>query len=167
MLIAAAVVLWRAPRNSRWHWKLLGRMTAGILLCASALTLLLFLFRGVMCGRYEFPPIPSSDGKLAAEVSEEDCGAGEGIQPSCLRSDTTLGWLISLGRSIERCSFVTRTILASLPNFAVNRSGRAFKSSTLDIPRIMANPLARCPPSRDGCGEGRSAVVAIALAKLE
>jgi hypothetical protein len=82
LLVAAAAALWRAPRNSRWHWKLLGRMAAGILLCASALTLLLFLFRGVTCGRYEFPPISSRDGKLAAEVSEEDCGATDSFHSS-------------------------------------------------------------------------------------
>jgi hypothetical protein len=44
-------------------------------MCASLLTLLAFLFRGAMCGRYEFPPISSSDGRLFAQVNEVDCGA--------------------------------------------------------------------------------------------
>jgi hypothetical protein len=51
-------------------------------MCGSALTLLLFLFSGAMCGRYEFAPISSRDGKLAAEVSEEDCGAGDSFHSS-------------------------------------------------------------------------------------
>jgi hypothetical protein len=51
-------------------------------MCASALTLLVFLFSGAMCGRYEFPAISSRDGKLAAEVSEEDCGAVDSFHSS-------------------------------------------------------------------------------------
>lgn len=82
LLVAAAIALWVLPRNSRWHWKRLGRLAAGILACASALTLLLFLLSGAMCGRYEFPSISSRDGKLAAEVSEEDCGAVDSFHSS-------------------------------------------------------------------------------------
>lgn len=82
LFIGAAIALWRLPRNSRWQWKLLGRVTAGILMCASALSLLLFLFLGSMCGRYEFSPISSRDGKFAAEVSEEDCGAVDSFHSS-------------------------------------------------------------------------------------
>ena len=82
LLAAAAIALWLLPRNSRWRWKLLGRIAAGILMCGSALTLLLFLFGSAMCGRYEFPPISSRDGKLTAEVSEEDCGAVDSFHSS-------------------------------------------------------------------------------------
>lgn len=82
LLIGAAIALWVLPRNSRWHWKLLGRITAGLLMCASALTLLLFLFGIGMCGRYEFPPISSRDGKFVARVSEEDCGATDSFHSS-------------------------------------------------------------------------------------
>jgi len=82
LLIAAAIALWLLPRNSRWHWKLLGRLVAGILMCASALTVLLFFIGSAMCGRYEFPPILSSDRKLAAEVSDEDCGATDSFHSS-------------------------------------------------------------------------------------
>src|ERR1700733_4482725 len=82
LLAATAIGLWLLPRNSRWHWKLLGRMASGILMCGSALTLLLFLFSGAMCGRYEFPPISSRDGKLAADVSEQDCGATDSFHSS-------------------------------------------------------------------------------------
>jgi hypothetical protein len=53
LLAAAAIGLWLLPRNSRWRWKLLGRMAAGILMCGSALTLLRFLFGSAMCGRYD------------------------------------------------------------------------------------------------------------------
>ena len=81
-LIGAAVVLWRLPRNSRWQWKLLGRVTAGILACACVLVLLLFVFVGGMCGRYEFPEISSKDGRFVARVSEEDCGAVDSFHSS-------------------------------------------------------------------------------------
>jgi hypothetical protein len=82
LLAAAAITVWHFPRNRRWHWKLVGRIAAGILMCCSALTLLLCLFGTVMCGRYEFPPISSRDGKLTAEVSEEDCGATDSFHSS-------------------------------------------------------------------------------------
>jgi hypothetical protein len=82
LLAAAAIALWLLPRNSRWHRKLLGRIAAGILMCGSALTLLLFLFGSAMCGRSEFPPISSGDGKLTAEVIEEDCGAVDSFHSS-------------------------------------------------------------------------------------
>lgn len=82
LLIAAAVAVWFLPRKKRWYWKLLGRTASGILACGSGLTLLLFLFGGVMCGRYEFSPVSSMDGKLTAEVSEEDCGAVDSFHSS-------------------------------------------------------------------------------------
>lgn len=84
LLIAAAIALWRLVRKRRWHWKLLGRITAGLLMCSSVVVLLLFLFSMGMCGRYEFPPILSRDGNLAAEVSEEDCGAVDSFHSSVL-----------------------------------------------------------------------------------
>lgn len=81
-LLGAAIVLWVLPRNSRLLWKLLGRGAAGFLVCASALTFLLFLFGVGMCGRYEFPPVPSRDGQFVARVSEEDCGAVDSFHRS-------------------------------------------------------------------------------------
>jgi hypothetical protein len=74
-LAATAVALWYFTRNSRRLWKVTARIAAGILLCASALPLLNFLFLRSMCGRYEFPAVASRDGKLVAEVNEADCGA--------------------------------------------------------------------------------------------
>ena len=47
---------------------------------------------------------------------------------------------------------------AILPNFAVNRNGKAFKLSASDMPRITTSPWAKCHPSRDGCGEGPKVV---------
>jgi hypothetical protein len=75
LLIGATFALWFLPRNSRWFWRLLGRAGAAVLFCASMLTLLLFLFGFAACGRYEFPPVPSRDGRLIGQVCEEDCGA--------------------------------------------------------------------------------------------
>jgi hypothetical protein len=82
LLAATAVVLWYLPRNKRRLWKITARIAAGIIICASALPLLVFLFTSAMCGRYEFPPISSRDGKLVAEVSEEDCGAVDSFHSS-------------------------------------------------------------------------------------
>jgi hypothetical protein len=84
MLVAVAVALWHLTRNSRWQWKLLARIAAGAVACSSALILLLFLFSGAMCGRYDFPPASSVDGRWVAQVSEEDCGATESFHSSVL-----------------------------------------------------------------------------------
>ena len=81
-LVAAAVALWLFPRKRRWYWKLLGRTVSGILAFGSGLTWVLFLSGSVMCGRYEFSPVSSTDGKLAAEVREEDCGAVDSFHSS-------------------------------------------------------------------------------------
>ena len=53
-------------------------------MCASVLTLLLFSFGSAMCGRYDFPSVSSRDGQLAAEVSEEDCGATDSFHSSVI-----------------------------------------------------------------------------------
>jgi hypothetical protein len=82
LLIAVAVALWHLTRNSRWRWKLLARIAAGAVACSSALILLLFLFSGAMCGRYDFPPASSADGGWVAQVSEEDCGAVDSFHSS-------------------------------------------------------------------------------------
>lgn len=75
LLAASALALWYFTRNSRRLWKLTARIGAGVLICASALPVVGFLFHGAMCGQYKFPPISSSDGKRVAQVSEVDCGA--------------------------------------------------------------------------------------------
>lgn len=82
LLVAAAVALWLFPRKRRWHWKLLGRTASGILVCGSALIWLLFLAGNLMCGRYEFSPVSSTDGKSVAEVREQDCGAVDSFHSS-------------------------------------------------------------------------------------
>jgi hypothetical protein len=81
-LVAIAVSLWYWTRNSRTQWKVLARIGAVALAGISALTLLLFLFSGAMCGRYDFDPVSSSDGRLMAQVSEEDCGAVDSFHSS-------------------------------------------------------------------------------------
>lgn len=58
------------------------RIGAVVLMCASGLTVLMFFFGSVMCGRYEFPPISSGDGKLTAQLNEEDCGATDSFHSS-------------------------------------------------------------------------------------
>jgi hypothetical protein len=82
LFLLAAIALLHLSRKSRWQWKLLGRVAAGFLICASALTFLLFLFGGAMCGRYEFPPNSTRDGRFTAEVTEEDCGAVDSFHSS-------------------------------------------------------------------------------------
>jgi hypothetical protein len=66
----------------------------------------------------------------------------------------TLGVLTSRGRMIELCLFVTQATPAIPLNFAVNRNGKVFKSSASGMPRITANPLEKCHPFIEGCGEG-------------
>ena len=79
---AVAVALCYATLKSRWSWKLSARISAVVLGCISALMLLAFLFRGAMCGRYDFPPVSSTDGRLIAQVSEIDCGAVDSFHSS-------------------------------------------------------------------------------------
>jgi hypothetical protein len=74
-LAASAILLWHLARNKRRAWRLTARIPSGILMSASALALLGFLFRGALCGRYQFPPAFSHNGELAAQLSEVDCGA--------------------------------------------------------------------------------------------
>ena len=70
----------------QWYCKLSGRVGAVALALisalTSALTLLFFLFGLVMCGRHEFPPVSSGEGRLIAQVSEEDCGATDSFHSS-------------------------------------------------------------------------------------
>jgi hypothetical protein len=75
LLAAVALSLWYITRKSRRYWKLSARIGAVALACISALMLLLSLFSAGMCARYDFPPVSSADGRLIAQVSEEDCGA--------------------------------------------------------------------------------------------
>lgn len=82
VLAAAAGLLWYLPRNKRLLWKLTARILCGVLMCASALVLLGFLFRGAMCGRYELRPVSTRDGQLAAQLSEVDCGAVDSFHSS-------------------------------------------------------------------------------------
>jgi hypothetical protein len=82
LLVGVAVALWYLSRNARWQWKLLARIAASAVACSSALILLLFLFGGAMCGRYDFPPASSADGRWVAQVSEEDCGAVDSFHSS-------------------------------------------------------------------------------------
>jgi hypothetical protein len=82
LLAAVAFALWYVTRKSRRYWKLSARVVAVALTCISALTLLLFLFTAGMCGRYDFPSVSSADGRLIAQVSEEDCGAMDSFHSS-------------------------------------------------------------------------------------
>src|SRR5690242_777503 len=82
LLITAAITLSLLPRKSRWRWKLPMRIVAVALMCVSGLTVLMFLFGSAMCGKYEFPPTSSRDGKLTAQLREEDCGATDSFHSS-------------------------------------------------------------------------------------
>jgi hypothetical protein len=80
--VGAAYFLWRLTRNAPRRWKLALRIPSVVLICVSASVLLLFVFVGMMCGRYEFAPAFSDDGKVAAQVVEEDCGATDAFHSS-------------------------------------------------------------------------------------
>jgi hypothetical protein len=78
----AAISVWFVGRHRRKPWKIVSWIAGGVLASASALFALLFLFGGLMCGRYDFPPVPSADGRRVARVSEEDCGALDSFHSS-------------------------------------------------------------------------------------
>jgi hypothetical protein len=82
LLAATTIAIWHSTRSSRLYWKVSARICAVVLAIVSVLTLLLFLFRGAMCGRYDFPPVSSADGHLMAAVNEEDCGAVDSFHSS-------------------------------------------------------------------------------------
>ena len=97
LLVGTAVALWYLSRNSRRLWKITARIAAGVLLFASALPLLLgFIFSHAMCGRYEFTPISSGDGRLAAQVIEEDCGAVDSFHSSVYLWQRRNGFFVHL-----------------------------------------------------------------------
>ena len=81
-LAVTGFFLWRLPRNKPFYWKLIARLSSSFLMCGSAFLLFLFLFGEMMCGRYVFAPVFSSDGELAAQVIEEDCGAVDSFHSS-------------------------------------------------------------------------------------
>jgi len=82
LLVATVVALRYLSRNRRILWKLRAGIDARVPICASALPLLGLLFSSAVCGGYDLPPISSRDGKLVAEVSEEDCGAVDSFHSS-------------------------------------------------------------------------------------
>jgi hypothetical protein len=82
LLVAAAIGLWHFSRKCQRMWKLLARVSALALISIAALLTLLSLVGGSMCGRYDFPPVPSPDGLSMASVSEEDCGATDSFHSS-------------------------------------------------------------------------------------
>jgi hypothetical protein len=108
LLAASAAALWYLPRNSQRLWKRTARITAGFLTCASALALLGFFFRGVMCGQREFAPVSSSDGKRLAQVSEVDCGAVDYFHSSVQLWQNQQGFFASiLGKRVRRTTVFT------------------------------------------------------------
>jgi len=82
ILLASAVGLWRFSRRWKRLWKVVTRIGAIVLALVSPVLVLLFLLRGVMCGRYDFPAVQAPDGSWVASVSEEDCGATDSFHSS-------------------------------------------------------------------------------------
>jgi hypothetical protein len=82
ILLASAVGLWLFSRRWKRLWKVVTRIGAAVLALVSPLVVLLFLFRGLMCGRYDFPAVQAPDGSWVASVSEEDCGATDSFHSS-------------------------------------------------------------------------------------
>jgi hypothetical protein len=75
LLVAIAIGVWIIGRHRRRVWKIFAGLGASVFALGSAVLMLLFLFAGAMCGRYDFSPVSSPDGGRVASVSEEDCGA--------------------------------------------------------------------------------------------
>jgi hypothetical protein len=82
VVAAVAIGLWHLTRNSRKQWKVFVRIAAVALMSISTLAVLLFLLGSAMSGHYDFDPVASSDGRLMAQVSEEDCGATDSFHSS-------------------------------------------------------------------------------------
>jgi hypothetical protein len=107
LLAAMSAFLWYLTRSSQRVWKVSARVAAVMLACISALSLLLFLFTGAMCGRYEFPPVPSTDGRVVAQVEEEDCGAVDSFHSSVQLLRHKRGAFVSLFRLGEPTTVLT------------------------------------------------------------
>lgn len=82
VLLAGALALWRFSRRWKTPSKVLTRTGAGALASVSPFLVLLFLFRGLMCGRYDFPGVEAPNGSWVASVNEEDCGAVDSFHSS-------------------------------------------------------------------------------------
>jgi hypothetical protein len=75
ILALAGIGVWRlSARGKRWL-RVFTRIGALAAILASAFSMFLFLFSGVMCARYDFPSVRAPNGYWTAAVSEEDCGA--------------------------------------------------------------------------------------------
>lgn len=81
-LSGISAALWCLAGGWRTPWKLPLRGGAVLLAFASALLTLIGLFGFVMCGRYDFAPVSSPDGRAVARVREEDCGAMDSFHSS-------------------------------------------------------------------------------------
>ena len=75
LLALTGIGLWRFSRGRKRPLKIVLRIGALSAILFSPLFLLAFLFSGVVCGRYDFPPIRAPNGYWVAGVSEVDCGA--------------------------------------------------------------------------------------------
>jgi hypothetical protein len=75
LLAGMAIGVWIIGRHRRRLWKIVAGIGAAFLASGSVLLMLLVLFAGAMCGRYDFPPVSSPDESRAASVTEKDCGA--------------------------------------------------------------------------------------------
>ena len=105
---AAAIGLWHLRR----HFQRVGRLfaTIGAVALASmfALLMLLFVFGGAMCGRYDFSPVSSPDGLRVASVSEEDCGAVDSFHSSVQLSRRERGGFLNAFRTRVHSATVFR-----------------------------------------------------------
>lgn len=148
LLIAAAIALWVLPRKNRWRWKLPVRVVAVVLMCASGLTVLMFLFGSVMCGRYEFPPISSRDGKITAQLSEEDCGATDSFHSSVELWQTRAGLLSHL---IGRRRHLTTVFTVGHDPRLIELSWKDGRTLVIRYPSDSRNPdELRCQSQTDG-----------------
>jgi hypothetical protein len=77
LFAAMAAALWLSRRHRHNAWRALAGAGAPILASGAALSLLIFLLNGLMCGRFDFSPVPSPERDWTAGVSADICGFGD------------------------------------------------------------------------------------------
>jgi hypothetical protein len=106
LLAASAIGVWIVGRRHRRVWKILTGIGAAALASGSLLLLLGFLFVSGMCGRYDFPPLSSPDGRRVARITERDCGAMDSFHSEVQLSQYNRAGILHPFRGLEHVTTV-------------------------------------------------------------
>jgi len=126
-----------------------------------------FLFGTLMCGRYDFPPAVSPDGRKIANVTENDCGAVDNFHSKVIiktsafnfgfRTGTTIFSTAEDPRSLEIEWIGPHEVVVRYPEnppyakeFYCRKQWKDVKITCISFPREFVKPLQEMPPVHRG-----------------